>query len=221
MTSHDMPATTASGPDPDWSQPGGLGIREQRAWATWHLAVVAIASLAVGMAISYSFERPSTGSATTGLVSLGADTSPSSAHPGTATSTSITPTTLADAISPGTTPTTETSTTVASNPASPTTAAGSVTLMPNTVGKGPSELPAFTVSGPWRIGWTFNCAQAPTGSAEFIVSVVAADGSAATAVDQANRSEAGVTPESNPSGSYHLRVQTDPACRWAAKVTTA
>ena len=195
-------------PAPDDDAP--LDIAEARSWATWQLATTALAAAIVGMMIGYSGKKPGASGPTSGIVSLG----PLSASP-TGKPPTVAPTTVVLTTHP---PTTVPPTTV---PSAPTTLSGAVAtvLVPNTVGKGTSDLPSFTVGGPWSIGWHFRCVQAPDGSAAFNVSVVPdAGGVASPAVDQTSRDAQGIANQTAP-GKFHLKVTTDPACQWAIKVT--
>ena len=186
-----------------------LDIAEARSWATWQLAATALVAAIVGMMVGYSGKKPGASGPTAGIVSLGPSSSPTAGKapilaPTTAVPTTHPPTTVA-----------------ASTGVTPTTAAGATAtvLVPNTIGKGTSELPSFIVAGPWSIGWHFRCVQAPDGEAAFNVSVIPDGGGPATpAVDQTSRDAQGVTPQT-ASGKFHLRVTTDPACQWAVKVT--
>jgi hypothetical protein len=91
--------------------------------------------------------------------------------------------------------------------------------MANTPGSGPSDLPAFTAAGPWSIGWHFRCVNTPAGTGTFTVNVVGDTGDPTTpAVQQTSREGQGITPQS-AVGRQHLKITTDPACQWAAKVT--
>jgi hypothetical protein len=202
------PAST----EPAWDQPGGLGIRDRRSWATWQVAVASLVALVAGMMVGYSGKKPSTvAGAGRAIVSLGAATGASAVAggqpgPGAATETTITATaTTATASLPGD---------AAGN------AAGAL-LVPNTRGAGGAELPAFSAGGPWKIGWHFRCLGASDGPGPFTIDVVPDQGSSpgpSPAVTESGREAQGVTPQT-ATGHYHLKITADPACQWAAKVT--
>jgi hypothetical protein len=206
---------TAVANEPSWDRPGGLQILQRRSWATWQLAASGLVLLLIGMMIGYSGKRPQMNSTTAagggggGLISLGASGAGSSATtalPRTSGAVEVVPTTAPDAT---TTPPTTTAT--ASGPI--------VVLAARTTGTGPTDLAAFTAGGSWTIGWAFTCVGAPGGSATFAISVVSdAGGAAKPAVQQSSRQGQGVTPETSV-GRQHLKITTDPACRWAVKVT--
>jgi hypothetical protein len=209
-------AAERTGPEePSWDRPDGLEIRERRAWATWQLAIAGFVCLIVGMMIGYSGKRPAT-VATAGvstrvtLPGSGGSTA-ANGHPATslvasAPESTAAPTTLAPATAP------------VSAAAACNTPKG--TLLPNTPGSGPSDLPAFSATGPFCIGWVYNCAGAPGGSGPFLISVSGGGASVGPpAVQESNRQGSGVTPQT-VTGTQRLRVSSDPGCRWAIKVTS-
>ena len=214
MTSVSVTEPVAPMSDPSWDQPGGLGIREQRSWATWQMAVAAGLAVIVGMMIGYSGKKQSstrsTGSGPVSLSGLGAGV--------TATTT---PSRVG--VQPGTPPT---SAPVApANSIAPSSGSAAAAcnqpkgfLLPNTPGRGPDALPAFTTHGAWCIGWVFDCAGAPSGTATFDILGVTATGTTPI-VQQSDRKAAGVTPQ-GAVGPQQLRVSTDPGCRWAVKVSS-
>jgi len=208
--------------EPSWDRPGGLDIKETRSWATWQLATAALIAAVVGMLIGYSGKKPSLqASASAPKISLGGPSvSISPGASATATSAPASSTTA-----PTATTASATATTVATTPAgsgSTTVAANQpqVVLEPQTNGAGPDQLPTFSTAGPWNIGWAFSCVAAPGGSAAFTVQVVSepAATTPVTAVTQTSRLSSGVTRETG-GGKFHLQITTDPACRWAVKVT--
>jgi hypothetical protein len=93
--------------------------------------------------------------------------------------------------------------------------------MANTNHTGPTDLPTFKAGGGWKIGWAYSCVLAPGGTAAFTITVVSDPGAVANptaAVETTGRSGSGVTPQTS-TGQQHLKVATDPACKWAIKVT--
>ena len=190
-------------------QPGGLGIRTARTWATWQLVLVGTATWVAGMMVGYSGQKPAAGSGTARpIVALGG-LSPSDP------ATTVTTTAPADPAPAETTaPPATTSPSAAPAPAE----ARPTILMANTPGQGPTELPAFTAGGPWSIGWHFRCVGTPSGTGTFTVAVIPDGGAPIPAVAQTSREAQGITPETAP-GRAHLKVTTDPACQWAVKVT--
>jgi hypothetical protein len=198
--------------EPSWDRPTGLGIEERRTWATWQMAVVAGVALLVGMMVGYSGKKPAK-STSGGTVSLyGPGGSPTTVagiaagKPTIDTAVEATPTTA-----------TATPTTVA--PAGKTSGT-EVYLVPATRGTGPETLPSFATDGLWHIGWAFDCVNAPGGQASFTINVVPDNGggAASPAVQQTSRNGQSVTPM-NSTGSRHLQILTDPACRWVVDVT--
>jgi hypothetical protein len=208
-------STAAPPTDPSWDRPGGLGIKEQRAWATWQLAVTGLIFLLVGMIIGYSGKKPGKApSSTAARVSL---------VPAGGTSTPRTSTTVANSIEPG--PAATTATTAAPSVATSSNSATlcnapKATVLPNTPGSGPSDLPTFDAPSAWCIGWIFDCSASPGGAAPFMLSVVSTAGAATNAVTEDSRQGNGIVPETG-SGTQHLRVTADPGCKWAIKVTSA
>jgi len=198
---------------------GDLGIQERRSWATWQLAVVALVFTIVGMLIGYSGKRPAKAAASGAPVSL-SGLSGASQSSGSVRSSSSTSTT-AGSLEAGPASELVTTTTAALTSSSPTAActSPSTILMPNTTGQGPDQLPAFTATGAWCIGWVFDCEGAPGGTASFAIAGTPTSGTTPPpAVQQSGRQVSGNTP-GGTAGSFHLTVTTDPGCRWAAKVS--
>ena len=214
---------------PSWDAPGGLQIREARSWATWHLAASILAAAIVGMIIGYSGKKPAAqsaaGQSTFQLGGPSVTKAPNAGSGATRTQGSI-PTDGSTGVAPGlpsspATSTSSTSTSIApaAPPTSPASNAVAAVLVPKVTGTGPEQLQAFTTGGPWQIGWAFDCVGAPAGSASFAIDVVPkVAGTTTSAVHQTARNGQGVSPEGT-SGQFHLQVTTDPACRWAVKVT--
>lgn len=198
-------------PGPGWDQPGELGIRERRSWATWQLAVFGVVTALAGMAIGYSGKKPAT-SANSGAGVISLD-GPSSRAPSVAPQ--VTTPAAPEVTSTSTPPTTA---------AAPAASGPATVLSPNTTGAGPRDLPAFDAGASWSIGWHFRCTAAPNGTSAFTIDVVpepaAAVAGGAHAVEQSGHEAQGVAPQAT-AGRFHLKVTTDPACRWAVKVTGA
>ena len=207
----DSPALRLQPSEPAWDRPAGLGIHERRSWATWQLAVVAVVAVFVGMIIGYSGKKTGPGGSTGAGIKLNLGPAPTSPRASTIGGSA--------GLSPGTQPTEPTTTGPTSTPStSPASNTPRVVLMAQVTGSGPSQLPAFTTAGPWNIGWAYDCVGAPGGTAAFAIQVLSDVGTGASAVQESGRSGKGVSPE-NTSGRHRLQITTDPACRWAAKVT--
>ena len=184
-------------------EPGSLGIRQPRSWATWHLAAVALVALVVGMAVGYSGKKTSSSTADAPLFKPGPAPTATAGGNGATTSTATSPTTTTTTAAPAAAP------------------APTAVLMANTQSHGSADLPAFTAAGPWNVGWHFRCFGTPTGSGTFTVTVVtdpSGDTGPTPAVDQTGREAQGVAPQT-ATGKLHLRVTAGDACQWAVKVT--
>ena len=199
--------------------PGSLGIEERRSWATWQVLVTATATFFVGMLIGYLPKKPASdgGGGTGGTSKPFVTLPPASGSPrlggGTATATTRA------GLQPGTTVGVTTTVKPSSSPSTSAVVKTGpiVVLIPNTTGNGPDQLTEFTTGGAWSIGWAFDCVGAPGGAAPFKISVVGTSGTLPV-VTLDTRQGTGVTPEIS-TGSHSLTVTTDPACRWAIKVT--
>jgi len=191
--------------EPSWDQPGGLDIKEERSWRTWHLLTAALAALLVGLAIGHSNAKPANGGAQKG----GLFTLPGSpGSPGTPTSVEAE------------SATTTTSASVSNTTLAPETpATGIPKVLFDKKAAGPlAATPVSIKGGTWKIGWAFDCTRAGTadGSAPFQIAVAPASGAAAIAVDEVGRNKTGITSQT-ASGPLTFEVRT--ACRWAVKVT--
>jgi hypothetical protein len=186
--------TGDGGPVPPWP-PGSLGIKDFRAWKTWHLVTVAVVMLLLGMAIGHAGNGTAAGEAARPL---------------------FTPPPAAEVNPP--TPATATAT---APPATRVAPDGAVeVLVPRMQGQGPASTSVFAVAdGTWNIGWAFDCGAAPAAARTFRILAVARGGasSAQPVVDQRGRAASGVTPRSS-GGTYVLDIETAPGCRWAVKV---
>jgi hypothetical protein len=209
-----------SPPEPSWEQPGGLGIKEKRSWATWQFVAAIVVAALIGMAIGHSGGGSSSASGAGGGQTLRTlpPASPTT-NPTTVTTTlgaSATSTTAASGPSgSGPSGASGAPTTTAKSGATTTTApAGPQTyLVHNLQGTGPTNLPAFSIAGGgWSIGWAYRCVLAPGGAAKFQIV-----GGTAKAVNEQGRDGSGTTQETK-AGAQQLRILTDPACEWAVTV---
>jgi hypothetical protein len=206
--------------------PGELGIKEQRSWKTWQLAMAMLAAALVGMALNYH---------TVGATSSGGGNSGNSYTLPPPSGSSATTTTTAAGGTHGATTTTATSASTSSNSSSSsgststTTPATTTTTTPPVarVLLGPSKSsgnwtsPAFTVTNPsWNIGWAFQCTPAPTAGTSFVVYVVPVGGwaSGTPALSETGGSGQSVTAQTTV-GQQELMVQAPANCVWVVKVT--
>jgi hypothetical protein len=167
-----------------------------------------LATLLVGMWIGNSGRNTTAGASSNANRSFvlppagGPPPSSSQATPGTTTPQASVPTTTL--------------------PATTVPATGNPTvLIPPLRSKGPGSTPQFSVAGgEWKIGWAYDCQNAPGGTALFQVFVTPAGGAAppTPAVDESGRASQGVTTQST-AGAEKLDVKTDPGCVWVVKVT--
>ena len=212
-------------PDPNWvqpvnsPQPGDLGIREKRSWATWQFITAIVIAALIGMAIGHSGGSSSAAGGAGGGQTL-RTLPPESTGPSGATATTVagaTGTSSSIASNAGASTTTSaggTSTTTKSGASTTTTAppGPQAYLIHNLQGTGPTNLPALKIAGgQWTIGWAYRCVLAPGGAAKFQIL------GAATPVNEQGRNGSGTTQESK-AGAQQLRIVTDPACAWAVTV---
>ncbi len=198
---------------------GDLGIKERRAWRTWHLVLAIIVSALLGMALDYytdSGSHSSTSSGSTG----GAYKPP---PPAGSTGSSTTTTAAANSSTTSTTTAGGGTGTAQSSTTTSTTTAPAVAriLLGPTQSHGNWTSPAFTTTAAnWNIGWAFQCTPAPTGGASFQVTVAQAGSTSpgTTAINQTGASGQSVTAESTV-GKQVLVVQAPSTCVWAVKVT--
>jgi len=198
------PPSEARLTEPSWDQPGGLDIKEQRSWRTWHLLATALGALLIGMAIGHANAKPAAGGgAKQGLFKL-PDSSATTAVPPTSTD----PTT--SSIVAATTDTT---------PAAETPVTGVVKVLFDKKAAGPLAATAVSIKGgTWKIGWAYDCTKSGSadGTGTFQVVVAPTSGAGANAVNEVGRNKTGVTSQT-VAGALTLEVRT--ACRWAVKVT--
>lgn len=209
-------------PEPSWEQPGGLGIRERRSWATWQFVAAIVVATLIGMAIGHSGGGSNAAGGAGGGATL-RTLPPDNSTPGAATDTTApgaSNTSTSSAAGPSgpgaATTTTSGGPTTTTKPGAPTTTAPAGPqsyLIHNLQGTGPTNLPSFSVAGgAWSIGWAYRCVLAPGGAGKFQVMA-----GAAKAVDEQGREGSGTTPQSK-AGAQQLRIVTDPACAWAVTV---
>jgi hypothetical protein len=206
-----------TGPDPIEAAPvGSLGIKDRRAWKSWHVAVFTLVALLLGMFIgNLGSSSASTSSASTKTYT------PPPASGSTATTTTLTTATGAGS---GTTATTAPAT--ASTTTAPATAAGSGSrqvqvLVPRTQSQGNWTSPSFTISGgTWYVGWAYQCSPAPASGPAFQIFVVPNGGSpsGAGAITSGAASGSAITPQTSP-GAQQIIVQAPAGCTWVVKVT--
>ncbi len=171
---------------------GGLDIRDRRQWKTWQLATVALVTLLVGMAIG---------------------------HTGGGTGSAGNKATFALPAAAGSTGTATSSTNATASPGNATSGPGTGTvLLPRMQSNGPGSTASFSVAAAgWTIAWIFDCSSTAAGSAPFQIFIVPAGG-ATPSVDEAARTASGVSTQT-VLGVQSLRIDTDPGCAWAVKVT--
>lgn len=208
------PLTAPAEPEPTWEQPGGLGIREKRSFATWQLVLVAFVALLTGMVIGDTGRKPASGAAGgTPFITL----------PSSPTGALHQPTMSVQTVTPGSVPPTTAAAPITSGASTTSIVASGapqVELVARTQGSGPSDLPTFKTAGTWTVGWAFSCVGAASGTGPFTITVVSASGASdpAPAVSESSRNGQGVTKQPARTGSQHLHIATDPACQWAVKV---
>jgi len=200
---------------------GELGIKERRAWRTWHLVVAVIVSAVLGMALDYYTDSGSHSS--TPSSSGGAYTPPPPAGSNTTTTAATNSGSTTTASSDTTTTAGAGGGTAQSSTTTSTTAAPAVAriLLGPTQSRGNWTSPAFTTTvASWNIGWAFQCTPAPTGGASFQVTVAPAGSTSpgTTAISESGASGQSVTAESTV-GTQILTVQAPSTCVWAVKVT--
>ncbi len=218
MTSVIDPAPPSSPGDVSVPVRGALGIKEKRAWRTWHLIVAIIVSGLLGMALDYYTDSGSHSSSGSSSSTGGAYKPPppagstgSSTTTTAATNGSTTTTTAADG--GGTSQSSTTFTT--------TVPAVARILLGPTQSHGNWTSPAFTTTAAgWNIGWAFQCTPAPTGGASFLVTVAPAGSTSpgTTAISQTGATGQSVTAESS-LGKQILEIQAPSTCVWAVKVS--
>jgi hypothetical protein len=206
------PEPERAGSEPSSEQAGGLGIKERRSWQTWQLSVAVFMAILLGMAVGHGGGGGSSSANSAG------DAKPAFKLPPRPDDGSPTPTTISSP-APPTTLASASPTTAARGPSGGSASGGpDAVLLPRTTGTGAQTLSGFTAAGPWKLGWAFQCASAPT----FQIMVVPDGGSPPSqpAVDKADASGQGVSGQST-TGKLHLEVRAGPSCRWAVKASGA